>query len=459
VVKSLRGPVAPLLPALAALALIPLLSAPALAGNVFVPLASQVAVGGATYATKVWVSNPDQAAHHFTTLFIPQGTDGTAQQSATGGATVGRSGTAVLTGVAPAGQSGLLEISGAPQLVVGAALEVTDANGNLLGAAVVPAISQSNALAPGAFLELQGLQRGAGGMITDFSLINLDGAAAQCAVAAFRPDGPALAPAATLSLLPLSRRDFGDVLAVLGSETVADARIVATCDHTFFAFATVYVPGGAAMQFVGPSPTLSGSVGPGVPGGGPGPGPGSGNVTFSVPGTFLNATASNSEQLYDLPAQAGVAFKRATIDWDLRIGTFPTGLFTGVMSFRRPNSQRSLREPFCAVQIVNRNAKTLLDLGVENVFARTTGPWKQNSSYHLKLIYDLTINQCELDVSPAGGGAPIYTISGPAQWFDLSATSANPLVVDFGQTGIGDGAYFPPVSWSFSNLNVVLEPK
>jgi hypothetical protein len=32
-------------------------------------------------------------------------------------------------------------------------------------------------------------------------------------------------------------------------------------------------------------------------------------------------------------------------------------------------------------------------------------------------------------------------------------------VVDFGQTGIGDGAYYPPVSWSYSNLNVVLEPK
>src|SRR5579864_167490 len=459
----MRAAVALVPPALAAMGLGLPAPAPAFAGTVFVPLTSEVSIAGATYTTKVWVSNPDQAQRHFNTLFIPQGTDGTTQKSAGGNITVPPSGTSVLgpssssSPVAPAGQSGLLEIGGATPLVVAASLEVRDANGNLLGAAAVPTITQANALAAGGFLELQGLQRSAGGMITDFSLINLDSSAAQCTVAAFGTDGPSLAPPATLSMLPLSRRDFPDVLAVLGAEAVADARIVVTCDHLFFAFASVYQPGGAAMLMVGPSPALTGSLGPGLPGGGGGTGDGSGDVTFSVPGTFLNATATNSEQLYDLPAQPGVAFKRATIDWDLRIGVFPTGLFTGVMSFRRPNAQRSLREPFCAVQIVNRNSKTLLDLGVENVFERTAGPWKQNSTYHLTLIYDLTVNQCELDVSQ--GGAVIYTIAGPAQWFDLSATSQNPLVVDFGQTGIGDGAYFPPVSWSYSNLSVVLVPK
>jgi hypothetical protein len=450
-VNRMRASIALLLAIAAALALLP---APALAGNVFVPLVSQVSIGGATYATTVVISNPDQAQRHFATLFIQQGLDGTTQKAGSGNITVPPSATAVLTGVAPAGQSGLLEVSGAQQLVVGARLEVTDAAGSLLGAVTIPAISQDNALAAGAVMELQGLLRSAGGMVTDFSLVNLDAGPAQCTVAAFTPDGHALAPPATLSLLPLSRRDFPDALAVLGAEVVADARIVATCDHAFFAFALVYQPGGAAIQFVGPSPALNGSVGPGFPGGGPGGG--GTNVTFTVPGTFLNATPSNSEQLYDLPAQPGVVFKRATIEWDLRIGTFPTGLFTGVMSFRRPNATRGLREPFCAVQIVNRNSKTLLDLGVENVFVRTSGPWKQNSSYHLKLIYDLTVNQCELDVSQ--GGAVIYTIAGPTQWFDLSANN-NPLVVDFGQTGIGDGAYYPPVSWSYSNLNVVLEPK
>jgi hypothetical protein len=30
--------------------------------------------------------------------------------------------------------------------------------------------------------------------------------------------------------------------------------------------------------------------------------------------------------------------------------------------------------------------------------------------------------------------------------------------VDFGQKGVADGAYFPPVGWQFSNLKVVFEP-
>jgi hypothetical protein len=450
-VNRMRVALSLLLPALAAAA------APVAAGNIFVPLAAQFSSGGATYATKVWVSNPDQATRRFSTAFIPQDTDGTGQLTPSDTIAVAPSGTAVLASAAPDGQSGLLRISGAPQLVIGARLEVTDASGNVLGGAAIPSISQDNALAAGAFLELQGLQRGPGGTVTDFSLVNLDGKTAQCTVAAFGSDGPVLAAPATLSMLPLSRRNFADVLGILRVQALADARIVVTCDHAFFAYALVYQPGTGVLHFVAPSPTLAGSIGPGAPGGsGGGGGGGAGNVTFSVPGTFLNATQNNSEQLYELPAPPGVPFKRATIDWDMRIGSFPSGLFTGVMSFRRPNSVRALREPFCAIQIVNRNAKTLLDLGIQDVLVRTAGPWQQNTSFHLKLLYDLTVNQCELDVSQ--GSTVIYTIAGPAQWFDLSA-NANPLVVDFGQTGIGDGAYYPPVGWSYSNLNVVLEPK
>jgi hypothetical protein len=456
-VNRIRGRIVSLL-SLALPAALALLAAPvpALAGNVFVPLASNVSIAGATYSTTVWVTNPASAPRHFTTLFIAAGVDGTARKSTSGDNVVAAGGTLVLSGVAPEGQSGLLEIGGAPALTVGARLEVRSSDGTLLGGATIPAITQDNALAAGASLVLTGLQRGVDGILTDFSLINLDGSAAQCTVAAFRPDGSQIASPAVLAMLPLSRRDFADALAILGESSLADASIVASCDHAFFAYASVYQPGGAAIHFVGPAAALAGSLGPGLPGGGTGGGGGNNNVTFTVPGTFLNATQSNSEQLFNLPVQPGVAFQRATIDWDMHIGIFPSGLFTGVMSFRRPNKTRALREPFCAVQIVNRNSKTLLDLGIENVFVRTPGPWKQGGSYHLELIYDVTVNQCELNVSQ--GGAVIYTIAGPAQWFDLSA-NANPLVVDFGQTGIGDGAYFPPVSWSFSNLSVVLVPK
>src|SRR6266545_757158 len=56
---------------------------PAVAGEVYVPFASNRSVGGATYQTKVWVTNPSTAARQFSVRFINQNTDGT--QGAGGG--------------------------------------------------------------------------------------------------------------------------------------------------------------------------------------------------------------------------------------------------------------------------------------------------------------------------------------------------------------------------------------
>ncbi len=452
--KKLHAPLALLLPLLGSVV------APASAGTVYVPLASNTSVQGANYNTRVWVTNPDTATHHFTTTFVQQGTDGTSVPSSTN-IFASASGTTVLASVAPAGQTGILAINSATTLLLaGARLEVTDANGNLIGIAAMPMITQQTAAAAGGLQEVQGLQRNATGTVTDYSIVNLGSAAAQCTVAAFASDGGMITAPATLSVTTFSRRDFADVLAAVGVTADSDDRIVASCNQPFYTFATVYTPGTGSFSVLSPSTDLSGNVGPplsGPPtGGGSGGTTGPGVVTFNVPGTFLNATQTVSEQLYTLPAVTGTAYKKATIDFDLHIGTFPSGLFTGVMAFRRPNKSYALREPFCAVQIVNRNSKTILDLGIENDFERTPGPWKANSNYHLTLTYDLTIKQCQLQVTQGAG--VIYTIAGPAQWLDMSANT-NPLEVDFGQTGIGDGAYYPPITWSYANLSVVLDPQ
>ena len=179
-------------------------------------------------------------------------------------------------------------------------------------------------------------------------------------------------------------------------------------------------------------------------------------MTLSVPGTFLHATDSNSFATYNLAARPGVAYHRATVDFDLSIGHFnDVLLFTGVTSFRRPARHRKDRVLYYAMQLVNRNQKTVLDLGIQDRLARTQGPWQPGHTYHLKFTYDLRNRLVQLDVYEHGGH--IYKISGPALHFDLSA-NGNPLTVDFGQTGIGDGAYGPPLGWDYANLNVLLEP-
>ena len=181
-----------------------------------------------------------------------------------------------------------------------------------------------------------------------------------------------------------------------------------------------------------------------------------GVVTLSVPGTFLAATASNSFISYDLAAPPGVRYRRASVDFDLTISDFnPVLLFTGVTSLRRPNRNRRDRVLYYALQLVNRNQKTVLDLGVQDRIARSQGPWQSGHTYHLTFTYDVFIRQVKLDVFESG--QHIYAISGPALHPDLSA-NAQPLTIDFGQTGIGDGAYGPPLGWTYANLNVQLQP-
>ena len=66
-----------------------------------------------------------------------------------------------------------------------------------------------------------------------------------------------------------------------------------------------------------------------------------------------------------------------------------------------------------------------------------------------------------LDVFPATfkayrNGALVQTLTGHTNHNDLSL-NGRVFSVDFGMTGIADGAYFPPVGWTYSNLKVVVE--
>lgn len=181
-----------------------------------------------------------------------------------------------------------------------------------------------------------------------------------------------------------------------------------------------------------------------------------GTIVFTVPGLFLHATAANSLASYALPTRPGVRFQRATVDFDLTIREFnQVLLFTGVTSLRRPANRRKDRVLYYAMQLVNRNQKTVLDLGVQDRLARTQGPWQSGHTYHLRFTYDLRQRVVRLDAFE--NGQHIYELHGPTLHPDLSA-NANPLTVDFGQTGIGDGAYGPPLGWDYANLSVRLDP-
>jgi hypothetical protein len=489
-------------------------ASPAFGGQAYIPVIGHHASGSpVAYRTVVWVTNPGQAEAQAVARFVEQGSAGTAPHEGDAVVRVPAGATVLFAKVARSGEGGMLEVSSAASLELrvrvdsimaiaaseaGAASDAGAANGAVDGIEVIEgtpaiealdastalqAISAAGALAAGEVAHLQGLGRHPGGEVTDLGVLNLSDQAARCQVSAFGSDGRRVAPAATVSLPPLGTRGFEDAFGSLGEWQLAGGRFEVSCDQRFYAYAAVFAAGGQLIEAVAPSqglsdepatgaaaaavaapPDVASAAGMGLDSTVAAPGAAvpqqstsaAGVVTLVVPGTFLHATSSNSFISYDLAAQRGVAYHRATVDFDLTIADFNhVLLFTGVTSFRRPAKNRKDRVLYYAMQLVNRNQKTILDLGIENKFVRTPGPWQAGHTYHLLFTYDLRGRQAKLDVFEHG--QHLYQIAGPPQHLDLSA-NANPLTVDFGQTGIGDGAYGPPLGWTYANLSVQLQP-
>jgi hypothetical protein len=420
---------------------------PAFAGEVFVPLASNRNVGNTIYRTKVWVSNTSNVARRFSATFYEQGTNGNNNNATPSSLTVAPNGTLLLSAIAPDGRNGMLEVNGAPQLVVTARVEAIGPGGVVISSAQVPVVSKENLLAANAVAHLQGLKQTTA-ISTQFGLLNMSRTAAQCTVRGYRADGTQIGSAAILPVPALSSVHFDDALLALGGTNLSDARFEATCDKSFYTYAMVFSTGGPETSFITPAGALENDL---VPGGSGGPvTPGA--VTFEANGLFLNAKNGDSFVQFDLPLQPGKQYRKATVDFDMFLGKFPDGLFSGVTAMRRTD-----KTLFFGLIVRGDRQKTLLDMGVHDdvVQGSNGGPWRERSNYHIRFEYDTASGILTSIVSR--GGAVVETLTGRINHFDLNPKDKI-MRVDFGQKGVADGAYFPPVGWQFSNLKVVFEP-
>lgn len=419
--------------------------APALAGEVYVPFASNRSIDGTTYQTKVWVTNTGTAARQFEVRFISQNADGTQGADTATKLSVPGGGTLLLGSVAPSGSLGMLEVSGAPQLVVNARIDAIGQGGAVQSSANVPAIGAANVIKGGSTAHLQGLELTGRGTLSDFGIVNVSNAAAQCTIKAWRSNGAQISQTSVVTLQPLSVRHFENVLNILGEQSVSDTRVEVSCDKQFFPYSLVYKPGGPETSFVTSSYALDTDLVSGV-------GNTAGTVVFEVPGQYLHAKQGDSFKQFDIPLVDGVRYKKATVEFDVYVDKFPNGIFAGVTSLRR--NDRTL---FYGLVVRGGRSKAILDMGVDDdVVQGNSGPWKQRTNYHLVFEYD--VPSATLTFKTFRSGELVETLRGRINHFDL--TRNGKLVrVDFGQTGVADGAYFPPIGWKYSNLKVTFEPE
>lgn len=420
----------------------------ALAAEVFVPHVSSRTIGNVAYNTKVWVTNVGTGDRRYSATFIETGVTGSTLPGTGPGGLLSAGRSAVLVNVAGTEKIGMLEVAGPAGLGVSARLETFSQQGQMLSATNLPVVSAANAFKPGTTAHLQGLLKSIqNGDLTDFGLVNLSRENAQCTVRGVRADGSQSGTASVLTLTPVSHKFVADALASFGESSVSDARIEVTCDKQFYPYAVVYRVNEASTVVIAPSNYTDGTVIAG------GTQPTGGTVVVTRPGTFLAARQGASALVVPIPVVTGVRYKKATVEFDLGVGRFPTGIFTGVYALRR--NDRTL---FHGLLVRNDRTKTILDLGVDDdlVQGRNGGPWKQNTTFHVFLEYDTVSRTLTYRLSKAG--VVVETLTGRINHTDLTVSAGKKLTMDFGQTGIADGAYFPPVGWTYSNLTATVVP-
>lgn len=416
---------------------------PAFAGEVYVPFASNRSINGTTYQTKVWVSNTGTAARRFKVRYINESVDGTQGADTGTELSVPAGGTLLLGSIAPTGSLGMLEITGPPQLVINARIDAIGGNGSILSSANVPVVASGNVIKQNSTAHIQGIELTGRGTMSDLGLLNLSNAAAQCTVKAYRSNASQIAQTAVLALQPLSVLHFENALATLGETAVSDARFEVTCDKQFFPYAVVFEPGGPETSFVTPSYALDSDLVSGIGN--------AGSVVFEAPGLYFHARPGDSLKQFDIPLVEGIQYKKATVEFDLFVDRFPNGIFAGVTSLRRTD-----RTLYYGLIVRGGRKKAILDMGVDDDTVQgSSGPWRERSNYHLIFEYD-TVSRT-LTFKTFRGGDLVETLSSRINHFDL-ALNEKKVRVDFGMSGIADGAYFPPIGWQYSNLKVTFEP-
>lgn len=213
---------------------------PLQAGTVYVPFTVQTTVDGIGLQTEVWLTNSTGALAKAEVVFIPLGADGTKRDGVKVEEVSVRARTTVRYDPIAKGQAiGLLEIT-LPDGVFATARLVGEHP--LFGAGLgteVPVVTSRNLATQGQMTQVQGWERTATGVVTDFGLVNLSHQQNSCRVSVFRAGGGQVQSTVLLAIKPLSMVHFADALGILGETATPSARAEVACDKEFYPYSLI----------------------------------------------------------------------------------------------------------------------------------------------------------------------------------------------------------------------------
>jgi len=433
-------------------------ASPAFAGKVYIPLLDRAAAGS-THSTEVLIANNGAQERRYSATFLAAGTDGTVRGAPGTRAGVAAGRTNRLTGLTTSGRFGLLEVDGAPQLLIDARLNNAPA-GAPASSTPVPAISSENALAANTTAHLLGLNRSTGGS-TDIGIVNLASQNAQCTLGFVRADGSSIGTSATVVIVPLSLRHFGDPLGLLGETQAADARAVVTCDRQFFAYAAVFNPASQDLVFRTPS-----AIGTSTLGGGTVPPPIGGTpVVFTLDGQIHMPARGNESKDLLVPLDRQLSLKRMVIEWDVTPGPFTPGFqdrnHSLIWVYRGIYRSNTIANVNCFGPPRSELKNTTnVDIAPPNLSAKDTPMvFQEGVLYRLRYVYDAELRKSTTTVSTGGTvvASMEQSTTGASNTLVVKAPGVN---VHFGHTAAQalEGIEFPTYGWKYGNLRVEMVP-
>ena len=188
-----------------------------------------------------------------------------------------------------------------------------------------------------------------------------------------------------------------------------------------------------------------------------------GTVEIAAPGQFLAAKRGASYKAFEVPLLPFVAYKSATVEFDLYFNKWQTPLFHGITSLRRTGDRHTRVLYYGLILRGSNGYKSILDIGKDprtgegEILRSESGPWRPRTNYHIRMDYDLIARRVTLTVLK--GGKVVQTLAGGINSLDLSTDGQRRVLLDFGQTGVADGAYFPPIGSIYSNLRATFVPR
>lgn len=434
---------------------------PLQAGTVYVPFAVKTSVDGIGLQTDVWLTNSTGAFAKADVVFIPLGADGTKRDGVTVEEVSVRAGTTVLYDPIAKGQAiGLLEIT-LPDGVFATARLVGEHP--LFGAGLgteVPVVTSRNLATQGQMTQVQGWTRTAGGVVTDFGLVNLSHQQNSCRVSVFRAGGGQVQSTVLLSIQPLSMLHFADALGILGETATPRARAEVECDKEFYPYSLILNWQTGETTFLTPSGDGSSSlVPPGQPPAAPPCPPGA--ACFEHKGNFFTPSRGNPVGHVDFPVPPG-RYRRVELSLDITHGGWwpknPSGrhnifwlvrngnpdLF-GFLNVSGPNSNAILLRHGFGQRHVDK-PKLLRDY-----------PLQPGRTYTFEYNYDTREGVVELIIRDTAG-QQLFSMAGPPDIGAIDIAPGDRVFIEFGFKEGHHPQEHPTYGWAHSNMTVRFLP-